>query len=68
MKTLVEQLEDAADPSMYEEAVRVLKEEDWAAARIPVKYLFRYYQQYQNIWYKEVNTISPKVKAVTRGE
>ena len=51
---------------LIEEAVRVLKEDDWAAAKIPVKYLFRYYHDYNNIWYLEANTISPKITPVMR--
>ena len=46
---------DTDDPSMYEEAVRCVEENDWGAARIPVKYLFRYYAQYPNVWYKFVD-------------
>ena len=59
---------DTDDPSMYEEAIRCLSEKDWGSARIPVKYLFRYYAQHQNIWYKFADVIpGPAKKPVYRG-
>ena len=58
---------DKDDPSMYEEAVRCLEENDWGSARIPVKYLFRYYASHVNLWYKLTDVIpGPKKKPVMR--